>query len=69
MLCECVRDGCAARVEVPRHVYEDVRATPDRFVVTPHHERPDGERVVAGEATYRVVSLTPAREAVEMPAA
>ena len=59
LLCECGRDACAERLEVPTDVYEVVRREAHRFVVAPGHEEPGGEEIVAGAPSYLVVALRP----------
>ena len=54
-LCECGRDECTARVAMTIDEYEQVRAVPTRFAVTPGHEWPGYERVVEANARYAVV--------------
>jgi hypothetical protein len=60
LLCECGREGCAERLEVPRDVYEVIfRDVAQRFLVAPGHEEPAQEQVVAGAPSYLVVALRP----------
>jgi hypothetical protein len=53
-LCECSDDRCTERLDVPRAVYEAVRAHPRRFLVLPGHAD-DFEHVVEHAAGYAVV--------------
>ena len=55
LVCECSRRDCMRRLEIPREVYEQVRAEADRFLVAADHE--ESERIVAGTGTYSVVAL------------
>jgi hypothetical protein len=58
-VCECSRDGCTERLEIPVAVYEAVRAHGRRFLVVSGHdgdfehviERADGYVVVEKEGT------------------
>jgi hypothetical protein len=54
LICECSDIGCTERVPVPRPVYEEVRANPRRFIVSPGH---DGqfESVVEETERYAIV--------------
>ncbi|HEY2373785.1 MAG TPA: hypothetical protein VGH82_14780 [Gaiellaceae bacterium] len=45
-LCECARMDCTERLEVPLHIYEQVRARSRHFLVVPGHEQLKYERVV-----------------------
>jgi hypothetical protein len=60
LFCECGRDGCAQRLEVPGDVYDVVRSGDRRFLVAPGHEAPDAELVVAGSPSYVVIAHRPA---------
>jgi hypothetical protein len=59
LICECGREGCGARLEVPRDVYEVVFSEGHRYLVAPGHEEPEAEVVVAGAPSYLVVALRP----------
>ena len=59
LLCECGRDSCAERLEVPADVYDVVRSEGQSFLVAPGHEEPAEEQIVAGAPTYLVVVLQP----------
>jgi hypothetical protein len=52
--CECDRAECFSGFTVEVSDYEAVRASPDRFLVTPGHETP-GQAVVVQAAEYLVV--------------
>jgi hypothetical protein len=53
--CECHDPACGARVVVPLHEYETVRAESTRFVHAPDHVDPVFERVVTRKSRYAVV--------------
>lgn len=55
VLCECGRDDCVQRIEVPAPVFEEIRSVDGRFLVRSGHE--DNERVLAVRGTYSVVAL------------
>jgi hypothetical protein len=38
LICECAREECLQRIEVPAPVYERARKEPGRFLVAPGHE-------------------------------
>ena len=59
IVCECEDLACAERLDVTIDAYEDVRASPLLFFVTPGHERKDIERVVKTTESYYVVSKNP----------
>jgi hypothetical protein len=54
-LCECASESCAEGVLLLREEYEQVRAVPERFLVTPGHVQPQVERVVEQHRVYWVV--------------
>jgi hypothetical protein len=54
-LCECATGTCAESVPLYREEYEQVRAVPERFLVTPGHVQPEVERVVEEHRDYWVV--------------
>ena len=54
-LCECALESCAESVPLSRHEYEQVRAVPERFLVTPGHMQPHVEQVVEEHERYWVV--------------
>ena len=54
-VCECSRTDCAAQIELTHEEYETVRSVPTRFVISPGHEIPDIEDVVARTERYTVV--------------
>jgi hypothetical protein len=53
--CECAKRGCTTMLELTRDQYEDLRAHPRRFAVTPGHEDPAVEAVVAREPGFVLV--------------
>jgi hypothetical protein len=53
--CECARRGCDESIPLGVDEYEAVRRLPDRFAVSPGHDRPERERVVEEYARYAVV--------------
>ena len=59
LLCECSRENCLERLEVPPDVYDVVRREGHRFIVAPGHEELGREQVLAGAPTYLVVALQP----------
>ena len=66
LLCECGRDGCISRVEVPVSVYEELRLEDNAYVVVAGHEPADGAHSNDEAATYRIVS--PRTPAADIPA-
>lgn len=59
LVCECGREGCAQRLEVPKDVYDVVVSDGLRYLVAPGHEEPAEEQVVAEAPSYLVVALRP----------
>jgi hypothetical protein len=55
ILCECGQEGCSELVALTISEYDQSHAQRDRFVVTPGHEDPDLERVVARKEHYLIV--------------
>jgi hypothetical protein len=53
--CECARLDCNHPVRVTPSEYEQVRAHPRRFLLTPGHEIPGAETVIETHQTYVVV--------------
>jgi len=65
-LCECASETCAEAVSLLREEYEQVRAVPERFFVTPGHVQPEVEQVVEQHRVYWVVEkFGPAAEVAE----
>jgi hypothetical protein len=54
-ICECADRSCLGWLEVPTDEYLEVRANPRRFIVTPTHEIPDVETIVARGDGYFVI--------------
>lgn len=54
-VCECSDPLCTHRVHATLAEYEEVRAEPTTFLVTPGHEQSDIEQVVADRGRFRVV--------------
>jgi hypothetical protein len=54
-LCECADEFCADNIALFREEYEQLRAVPEHFAVTPEHVQAEIERVVAAHPTYWVV--------------
>jgi hypothetical protein len=52
VLCECGRPGCNAPIDVARVVYDDIRATPNRFLLKADHEIADIDEVVVRHNGY-----------------
>ena len=61
LFCECSRTECVEQVAVPAAIYEDLRSTARRFVVSWEHV--GRERVVGRDGVYRVVEATARRSA------
>lgn len=54
-VCECSDPNCTDRVPASLVEYEEVRAEPSTFLVTPGHEQADIERVVSDRGRFRIV--------------
>lgn len=54
-LCECAEEFCAESIPLLREEYEQVRAVPEHFAVTPGHVQPEVERVIEEHRVYWVV--------------
>jgi hypothetical protein len=55
-VCECAKDDCAEQLELTLDEYEQIRAHPAHFAVSPGHVVPEVERVVREAAgRYDVV--------------
>ena len=54
-VCECADANCTHRVSASLAEYEEVRAEPTTFLLTPGHEQGDIERVVSDRGRFRVV--------------
>jgi hypothetical protein len=55
LVCECVQTGCTTPIEVPPATFEEVRTSPQRFLVAPGHEDLDVESVVERREGFLVV--------------
>jgi hypothetical protein len=55
LICECGDPACADQIEMSVREYEQVRADPALFAVTPGHETVEVEGVVRKGAGYDVV--------------
>jgi hypothetical protein len=55
LVCECAHADCTESIIVPRAVYEQVRANPRAFIVTPGHVQPQIEHVLLEEPGYVIV--------------
>jgi hypothetical protein len=54
-VCECADADCTHRISASLAEYEEVRAEPTTFLLTPGHEQGDIERVVSDRGRFRVV--------------
>jgi hypothetical protein len=54
-LCECSDPSCTDRLTLTSAEYEEVRASPRRFVLAPGHVSPEVEHVVETQADHIVV--------------
>jgi hypothetical protein len=52
VLCECGRPGCNEPIDVPRTLYDDVRAAQNRFLLKAGHEIEDVDAVIARHDGY-----------------
>ena len=57
IVCECERRGCVKRFRIGRDVYEQVRASPIRFIVAPGHGASGEMRMVEEEEHFTIVEL------------
>jgi hypothetical protein len=55
LVCECVRTGCSAPLEVEPSVFNRVRENPLQFLVAPGHEELEVESVVERRTGYLIV--------------
>jgi hypothetical protein len=55
LVCECVRAGCSAPIEVEPGIFNRVRENPLQFLVAPGHEKLDVESVVERHPAYLIV--------------
>jgi hypothetical protein len=54
-ICECAQRSCAATIELTVAEYEHVRSEPILFAVSPGHEIPDIEDVVAHNDRFTTI--------------
>ncbi|HEU5214830.1 MAG TPA: hypothetical protein VFU30_04750 [Gaiellaceae bacterium] len=54
-VCECDDANCTNRVSASLAEYEQVRADPTTFLVTPGHEQGDIEHVISDRGRFRIV--------------
>jgi hypothetical protein len=59
--CECGNLGCAEHLRVTPQVYEQTRADPTHFIVTPGHQTDDLEVVVAQNDDFVITEKAPLR--------
>ena len=52
VLCECGRPGCNDPIDVAKVVYDEIRATPNRFLLKAGHEIDDIDEVVVRHNGY-----------------
>jgi hypothetical protein len=67
IVCECGADDCNTTLTVDATLYRDVRADPNRFLVTAGHEIADAEMIVEQHGQISVVEKLPgeARDVAE----
>jgi len=63
VICECADGDCTERLEIEVSEYEQVRASPRRYIVVPGHELPDFESIIASGDGYDVVQKRPGEAA------
>jgi hypothetical protein len=56
LMCECANPRCMSMLSIPVHVFDELRAAPRRFVVSPGHERAGSEMLVLCADNYFIVS-------------
>jgi hypothetical protein len=56
--CECAKDDCVEKIELPPTEYDRVASHFARFIVVPGHEEPSVETVVDHHGSYLVVEKT-----------
>jgi hypothetical protein len=54
-LCECADPSCTARITLTTAEYDEVRASPTRFVLAPGHTTPEIEHVVEHDGDHLIV--------------
>jgi hypothetical protein len=55
-VCECGQIGCTVTIALSVAEYEASRADFDRFLIAPHHDLPDIDRVVERHDHYLIVA-------------
>jgi hypothetical protein len=55
LVCECANATCAQRISFTVRDYEELRSEPDRFVISPGHEVPEVEDVIATGEGWHIV--------------
>jgi hypothetical protein len=56
LACECANPRCMSMLSIPARVFDELRAAPRRFVVSPGHERAGSETLVLCADNYFIVS-------------
>ena len=65
LICECADADCTHRLTVDLEAYEEVRAAPTHFLITPGHHKPEVERLVERTGEFDVVEKnTPVAAAI-----
>jgi hypothetical protein len=59
IVCECGAEHCTEEIQIGRSSYSELRSDDAQFAVTPGHEAPDVEDVVAHNDGYDVVRKRP----------
>ena len=55
LVCECADIDCAERIDVGPDEYERARSEPTLFLLTPGHEQPESEEIVAANDRFVLV--------------
>src|SRR6476646_2900640 len=55
LICECGDAACVDRISLTRDEYEEVRADPHLFAVSPGHVAEDVEEIVGNRSGYDIV--------------
>ena len=53
-LCECADEDCLGRVEVTASQWETVAHEPNHYLMSPGHQRSDGEQIVGSIGEYEI---------------
>ncbi|MFL5950520.1 MAG: hypothetical protein ACJ74M_02845 [Gaiellaceae bacterium] len=59
LICECGDVSCAQRIQMTHAEFEELRSDPHQFAISPGHEIPDVEDVIAKRRGYDVVKKHP----------